>query len=162
HRADIVEHAAGDRGRSGDGQEHCQDAAAGGADECRPADTERREHGKHVGELDLQIVICRRAVVVGFAATAIVEGKDSPRSLASATASSSKSAVVRARPGRQITGRARFVRAPRMRTCNLRPSCALTNRLWPAAGAPSWARSLALCGIGAQPKTWSVGPYEGW
>ncbi len=82
HRADIVEHAARDRGRARDRQEHRQDAAARGADEHRPADTERREHGKHVGELDLQIVVCRLAVVVRFAATAIVEGKDAPRSLA--------------------------------------------------------------------------------
>src|SRR5262249_7404778 len=67
----------------------------------------------------------------------------------------------RARPGRQITGRARFVRAPRTRTCNLRPSCALTNRLRPAARGPSSARWLALCGIGAEALTWSVGAYEG-
>src|SRR5262249_61644006 len=84
------------------------------------------------------------------------------RSLASASASVSKSAVVRARPGKQTTGRARFVRAPWARTCNLRPSCALKNTLWPAAGPPSSGRSLSLCGIGAQPMTWSVGPYEGW
>src|SRR5205823_13706569 len=63
-----------------DRQQHRQDAAARGADERRPADTERREHGKHVGEFDLQIVVCRLAVVVRFAAAAIVEGKDPPRS----------------------------------------------------------------------------------
>src|SRR5262249_57733611 len=84
------------------------------------------------------------------------------RSLASATASVSKSAVVRAKPGRHTTGRARFVRAPWARTCNLRPSCALTNRLYPAAEARLRARSLALCSIDAQPMAWSVGPNEGW
>src|SRR5262245_20489457 len=82
HRADVVEHAAGDRGRSGGGQKHRQDAAARGSDECRPADVERGEHGKHVGELDLQIVVRRLAVVVGFAAAAIIEGKHPPRALA--------------------------------------------------------------------------------
>ena len=37
---------------------------------------------QHVGELDRQIVVRRLAVVVRFAAAAIVEGKDPPRALA--------------------------------------------------------------------------------
>src|SRR5262252_11232573 len=82
HRADVVEHAAGDRGRAREGKQHRQDAAARGSDECRLADAERGEHGKHVGELDLQIVVRRLAVVVRFAAAARVEGEDRPRMLA--------------------------------------------------------------------------------
>src|SRR5262249_27934926 len=73
HRADVVEHAAGDRSRSGDSKEHGQDAAARGSHECRPADVERGEHGKDIGEFDRQIVVRRLAVVVGFAAAAIIE-----------------------------------------------------------------------------------------
>src|SRR5262249_13881041 len=49
--------------------------------------------------------------------------------LAKTDASGSKSAVVRARPGRQTTGSAAEMRDPWLRTCSLSPSWAVTKTL---------------------------------
>src|SRR5262249_10129369 len=76
YRADIVEHAAGDRGRAGDGEQHGQDAPARGSNECCAPDAERGEDREQVGELDLQIIIRRTTVVLRFAAPAIIQRED--------------------------------------------------------------------------------------
>ena len=47
------------------GQQHGEDAAARGADEYRRHGVERGHHREHVGELDLEAVIGRVAVVFG-------------------------------------------------------------------------------------------------
>ena len=78
-RADIVEDAAGERGRPRRGEQHGQDPAARRADEHGAGDPERGQHRQDVGQLDLDIVVRRIAVVIRSAAAAQVERKDAPR-----------------------------------------------------------------------------------
>ena len=78
-RADIVEDAAGERRRPHRRKQHGQDPAARRADEHGAGDPERSQHRQHVGQLDLDVVVLRIAVVVGPAAAAGVEGDGAPR-----------------------------------------------------------------------------------
>ena len=79
HRADIVQHGAGDRGRMRHAHEHGQKPAPRTADEDRRPHAERGQNRRHVGELDREIIVFRIAVVVGLAATAQIDGDDATR-----------------------------------------------------------------------------------
>ena len=81
HGADVVEHAAGDRSRTGHREQHCQQTAARRSNEDRPGDVERGQCRDEIGEFDRQAVICRIAVIVGSAAATGVEGDHAPRSV---------------------------------------------------------------------------------
>ena len=76
---------------------------------------ERGGDRQHVGELDLEAVIDLVAVVFGQAAAAIIERDDAARLALVAgerLRQRVKSAAVRARPGRQTTGKAAQLRLP--------------------------------------------------
>ena len=102
HRADVVEHAGGDRGRAGHGKEHGQDAPARRPYERRLADVECGEHCQNVGEFDRQAVIGRIGIVVRAAATTRIERDHASRRIR----------IVRQR-GRQCLEVGRGAREPR-------------------------------------------------
>jgi hypothetical protein len=55
HGADVIEHAAGDRSRTGHGEQHCQQTAARRSNEDRPGDVERGQHRHEIGQLHHQV-----------------------------------------------------------------------------------------------------------
>ncbi len=109
YRADIVEHHAAHQRRPGCREQHRMQAAARGADEDCLVNFDRRELRLNVGILEGEIVMAPVGIVVGFAAatisTAMTRRFCPAAPAASASASGPKSAPLRARPGRQTTGR---------------------------------------------------------
>ena len=115
HRANIVENGSGNRGRPDGGEQHGQDSTARGADKNRRQGFECSDDGEDIGEFDRKRIVGGVTVVTGSSASARVERDDAARgrlSCVSADASASKSAAVRARPGRHTTGVAAELRRP--------------------------------------------------
>ncbi len=79
YRTDIVEHDAGDHRRPHGCEQHGEDAATRGADKNRRRGIERGDDRKHVGQLDLEVIAGRIAVVFGLAAAAVIERDDTAR-----------------------------------------------------------------------------------